>query len=114
MIKNNQNRFGLTERDMKTFQTIFGKYSEVKEVYVFGSRAKGNYKPGSDIDLAVMNDGADTKTIARLLSDFEESSLPIKVDLINFPVLKHNELIEHIKRAGVVFYKLNESKNSLI
>jgi predicted nucleotidyltransferase len=99
------NRFGLTERDMKTFRDIFNKYPEISEVFIFGSRAKGNYKQGSDIDLAVMNNGISDKTIAHLKEEFEESNLPYTVDIINLATLKHSELTEHIHRVGIAFYE---------
>lgn len=105
MINNNRNKYGLTERDMKTLEGIFLKYPEVREVRLFGSRAKGHFKHGSDIDLAVMDKEIDSKTISNLSFDFEESSLPYTVDLINFPILKHQEFIEHIDRIGIVFYE---------
>ncbi len=114
MITNNKNQYGLTNRDMKTVQDIFRKYPDVKEVYLFGSRAKGNYKTGSDIDFAIMNEGVDSKTITKLLADFTESSLPFTVDLINFPTLKHTDLINHINRVGIVFYKIEIEDKKIV
>src|SRR5689334_232599 len=101
----NSSAFGLNERTTNTIVDILSKYHDIKEVYIFGSRAKGNYKPGSDIDLAIMNQGVSPKTITSVLAAFQESSLPYTVDLVNFPALKHDDLIDHIKRVGVMFYK---------
>jgi predicted nucleotidyltransferase len=100
-----ENKFGLTERSMQTVSEIFEKYPVVEVVVVFGSRAMGNYKLGSDLDLAIMNLGVDDKTMMKLKNDFEESSLPISVDIVNFADLKHADFIEHIERVGKVFYK---------
>lgn len=100
-----KNLFGLTDRNILTLHDIFDKYPEVLEVNIFGSRAKGNYKTGSDIDLAIMNQEVNQKTIARILSDCADSSLPFKVDLVAFHSLKTNEFIEHIIRVGKLFYK---------
>ena len=99
-----RNVYGLTKRDMKTIFDIFRKYPDVEIVHLFGSRAIGNYKPGSDIDLAIINDQVSAKTISSITSDFEDSSLPYTVDAVNFPELKNNDLTEHIKRGGVLFY----------
>ncbi len=104
MREPSDSKFGLTERDIITLKTIFKKYPEVKSVYIFGSRAKGNYKPGSDIDLAIMNEAVSARTLSNLNSDFSESSLPYTVDLVNFTSLKHPEFIAHIERVGLVFY----------
>ena len=108
MKKNSRNKYGLTERDMKTIQDIFDKYPDVEEVQICGSRVKGNYKPGSDIDLVVMNVGLAMGTIGKLATDIEESSLPYTVDIVDFTSLKHKEFIDHIERVGVVFYEKKE------
>lgn len=99
------NTFGLSERDMHTLFQIFAKYPEIRTIYIFGSRAKGNFKTGSDIDLAIMNDNIEFTTILRLKNDLEESSLPYKVDLVNFHDIKNPDFIEHIKRVGKLFYQ---------
>ena len=108
---NNRNIYGLTERDMQTLHSILKKYDEIAEVKLFGSRAKGNYKQGSDIDLAVMNEEISSEVISDLASEFEESSLPYTVDLINYPTLRHPAFIEHINRVGVVFYERYKEYN---
>ena len=99
-----QNKFGLTERNIGELYAIFKKYTDVKEVHLFGSRAKGNYTIGSDIDLAVMNTGLQPKTISRILADCAKSSLPVAVDLVDFTSLNNPEFINHIQRVGVLFY----------
>ena len=104
-----KNKFGLTTRDMRAIRSVFEKYPQIVEVHIFGSRAKGNFKLGSDIDLAVMNVGVTDKCIREMLSDFEESSLPYKVDLVNFATIKHPDFIEHIKRVGILLYRKAES-----
>lgn len=104
MQQNVRNKFGLTDRDMATLVSILKKYSEITEVYIFGSRAKGTWQTGSDIDLAIANDTVSFKTLLALKTDFEESTLPYKVDLVHVSQLKTNSLIEHIKRAGILFY----------
>ncbi len=104
MNKKGKNSFGLSDRGMKTLQDIFKKYPDVKNVFVFGSRAKGTYKQGSDIDLAIMNEGVQDMFIRKMKSDFEDSSLPYVVDLVNYPTLKHPELKNHIDRVGVPLF----------
>jgi predicted nucleotidyltransferase len=96
--------FGLSKRSIDTLKAIFQKHTDVKTVYLFGSRAKGNYHEGSDIDLAIMNNGLLPKTIRSLLAECEESSLPVAVDIIAFESLSNDELKEHIQRVGVLFY----------
>jgi predicted nucleotidyltransferase len=100
---------GLSERDMRTITGILRKYPDVRQVCLFGSRAKGTFHAGSDIDLAIMNTGVLESTIRRLQSDFEESSLPWFVDVVDFPSLEHEGLKDHIRRMGVVVYEREES-----
>jgi len=103
-----RNKYGLTERDMKTIQSVFDTFPEVKKVHLFGSRAKGNYRLGSDIDLAIMNQGLNSITLSRLIGKFEESSLPYNIDLVDFTNLTKQEFIDHINRVGVPFYQQGE------
>jgi len=105
MNKKEKNAFGLTDRDIKTLQDIFKKYPDVKNVFIFGSRAKGTYKQGSDIDLTIMNEGVKDTVISKIKSDFEDSSLPYTVDLVGYHTIKHPELKNHIDRVGVPFYE---------
>lgn len=90
---------------MQTIAGIFSGFQQVELVHVFGSRAKGNYKPGSDIDLAVMNGGLDIKTLARLKSQFSDSAIPYTVDLVDYPSLNNPDFIDHIKLVGILFYQ---------
>ncbi len=63
LMNNLSNKFGLTDRDIQTIHDILYKYPEVSLVHIFGSRAKGTSKPGSDIDLAIMNKGTSSNTL---------------------------------------------------
>jgi predicted nucleotidyltransferase len=101
----NKNAFGLSDRDMKTIATIFQRYPEAQIVFIFGSRAKGTYKLGSDIDLAIMNEGVNDTLVSKLKSDFEDSSLPYRVDLVNFHATDRSDLKDHIQRVGKLFYE---------
>ena len=97
--------YGLSDRDIQTLFEILVKYPEVEEVHVFGSRAKGNFHKGSDIDLVIMNKDVSAKLIQRLLSDFKESTLPYFVDVINYQTTKHSQLKEHIDKVGRLLYR---------
>ncbi len=104
-MSNFSNKYGLTDRDIQTINDILHKYPEVLLVHIFGSRAKGTSKPGSDIDLSIMNRGTNSNTLHKLKNDFEESSLPYKVDLVDFHTLTNPYFAEHIKRVGIIFYQ---------
>lgn len=103
---------GLSERSIRTIKEILEKYSDVREVVLFGSRAKGTFHAGSDVDLAVMNPGISEKTISRILSELEESSLPVRVDLVDFNSIANGAFIDHIRRIGILFYKKDGAAGS--
>ncbi|NBC27756.1 MAG: nucleotidyltransferase domain-containing protein [Bacteroidetes bacterium] len=105
-----RNRYGLTDRDMKTIRSILRSYPEIHSVHLFGSRAKGNHRLGSDVDLAIMNNGVSDKIIAKLRDQFKESTLPYRIDLVDFNQLENKEFIEHIEQFGVPFYTADEEE----
>jgi|AntRauTorckE6833_2_1112554.scaffolds.fasta_scaffold00789_5 predicted nucleotidyltransferase len=96
--------YGLTDRDLQTITDIFTRYPQIKTVQLFGSRAKGTFHPGSDIDLAIMNKDVPQKIMLQLKSEFSESSLPYFVDLVYYPEIESDALREHIERVGVLIY----------
>ncbi len=104
-MEKHRNNYGLTERDMKTLHEIFQRHASIKEVKLFGSRAKGNFKPGSDIDLAVMNNEVRENELLRVRAEMDESTLPYRIDLVNYNALARNEFIDHINRVGIIFFK---------
>ena len=98
-------KFGLQQRDVEMMTHVFKQHPAVKQVILFGSRAKGNYKPGSDIDLAVKGENVTPSiisTISYLLN--EEYALPYYFDVIHYEKIKEPNLVEHIDRAGKVLY----------
>ncbi|MCB1159131.1 MAG: nucleotidyltransferase domain-containing protein [Leptospiraceae bacterium] len=99
--------FGLKPRDHQTIIEILGKYPEIQEVKLFGSRAKGNFKPGSDIDLSITTDFDDDNLALKLSVDFEESSLPYNVDLVFYRSISNQAVKEHIDRVGVLIFSKN-------
>ncbi|MDA9231017.1 nucleotidyltransferase domain-containing protein [Rickettsiales bacterium] len=96
--------FGLSESNIKIILEILRKYQLIEKVVIYGSRAKGNYKDGSDIDLVIFGDNLDNY-LSKISSDFDDSLLPYKIDLSIFSDINNESLRDHIKRVGKVFYK---------
>jgi len=71
---------------------------------IFGSRAKGNYKDGSDIDIAIKGENLKLDDILALKVKLDDLDLPYNIDLINYADIKEPDLTEHIDRVGVEFY----------
>jgi predicted nucleotidyltransferase len=98
---------GLTEKTTARIRAILSKHPEVKKVILYGSRAKGNYKAGSDIDLTLLGADLTQKILGQIQSELDEDLLPYRFDLSIFSQLSHSSLIDHIQRMGVVFYENN-------
>lgn len=77
----------------------------VDRTVLYGSRAKGNYKPGSDIDLTLYGTGLTSALCATISEALDDLLLPYTIDLSVFAELKHPELEAHIQRVGVVFFE---------
>lgn len=99
------NNFGLPQRTLDEMHAIFAKHGKVEKVVVYGSRAMGNYRPGSDIDLTMFGKDLTYTDLIRISGDLDDSSIPYLVDLSIFDQLNHAELKDHIQRVGKVFYR---------
>jgi predicted nucleotidyltransferase len=100
------NPFGIYEKSFELIIQVFNRFPEIEEVIIYGSRAKGNYKKGSDIDLAIKGTDCSIQ-IAFKLSGYLNDVLPIpyKVDVANYNTITNPELKSHIDRVGKIFYK---------
>jgi len=97
--------FGLRDGDLDNIIATIQQFCEIEKAAIFGSRAKGNYKPGSDLDIAIWGDDISFSTISRLHAILEEESpMPYFFDIVDYSHLNHEELKSHIDRAGIVFF----------
>ena len=95
---------GLPEEVIRKIKTVFGSFPQVKQVLIYGSRAKGNWRTGSDIDLTIKGDRIDLHTLNKISATLEELHTPYTFDLSVFEDLENPDLIEHIERVGKAFY----------
>jgi predicted nucleotidyltransferase len=98
-------RFGLEENVIEQVNNIFARYLPVKQVIIYGSRAKGNYKTGSDIDLVLKGEGLNLSMIHKIELEIDDLFLPYTFDITIFDQISNFDLVEHINRVGLVFYK---------
>jgi len=96
--------FGLNTGDEEFIVSAIRNYADVDEALVFGSRAMGNYKPTSDIDIALK--GALSVGTVSGLSDFLNNASPFAntVDVIAYDAISNAELKKHIDRYGKRLY----------
>lgn len=97
--------FGLSDATLATVRGILDRYPAVEQAILYGSRAKGNYKNGSDIDLTLIGAGLDFDTLGSIAGDLDDSDIPYKVDLSILANITNPNLVEHIQRVGIVFYE---------
>jgi len=97
--------YGLKQRDIDYLITALKQFAEIEKAIIFGSRAKGNYKPASDLDIVVKGEKIADNTILKLLDLLEEElPLPYFIDVLHYEKINNKELKEHIDRMGKVFY----------
>ena len=97
--------FGLPLATLNTIRGILAEVPAVKKAVIYGSRAKGTHRPGSDIDLTLFGEALDLDTLGHMATRLEESPIPYQVDLSIFELIDHAGLREHIERVGQVFYQ---------
>lgn len=98
-------KFGLSETVIKELQDVFKKHANIKRVLIFGSRSKGNYRAGSDIDLAVIGNDIDYNLLLDINCEIDDLELLYSVDLIDYNKKIGTAIGDHIDRVGQVFYE---------
>lgn len=97
--------FGLPQTTIRIIRDILAKVPAVDKAVIYGSRAKGNNRPGSDIDLTLFGRDLDLDMLGKIATDLDELPIPYQVDLSLFDRIDHVGLREHIERVGQVFYQ---------
>ncbi len=102
-------KYGLKESTIEKIREIFTRYPQVEKAVLYGSRAKGNYQNGSDIDLT-MDGGADLtmNVLYRIMDDIDDLYMPYSFDLSILKDIRDQDVLDHIRRIGVVFYEKKE------
>jgi predicted nucleotidyltransferase len=91
---------GIEEPYSKQILDLFKKLPKNTEAILFGSRAKGNFREGSDIDIALKGDSADLNLRDSLLMQYESLDLPWKLDIAVYDQITESALRDHIDRVG--------------
>jgi len=101
-------RFGLPETTVEKIGGVLAKHPEVDSAILYGSRAKGNYKLGSDIDLTLVGSGLVYRDLLNIMDELDDLLLPYTIDLSILEMIDHAGLREHIERVGQEFYRRQE------
>ncbi|MFO0320712.1 MAG: nucleotidyltransferase domain-containing protein, partial [Neisseriaceae bacterium] len=100
--------FVLSDKTIKLIQIVFAKYPQFNKVVIYGSRAKCNYKNGSDIDLTMYGSDIPHRLLLTLLIELDDLMLPYTIDLSIFSNIDNVNLKEHINKVGKTFYSCNK------
>lgn len=94
-------RFGLTNSSYEKIKEVINKYKDYT-FKVYGSRARGDFKNNSDIDIAVEGKVNKAKQI-EIMNHFDLLDIPYMIDLVFICELEKEELLESIRRDGVIY-----------
>lgn len=98
--------YGLDDEIIRQLKGIFARYENIERVVIYGSRAKGNYRKGSDIDLTLQGEGLTLgNSVYPVMDEIEELMLPYTFDISVYSQIDNEGLLDHIKRVGKVFYE---------
>ena len=98
-------KFGLKPKIIEDIKNILKKYPEVEKAVIFGSRARGNYRKGSDIDITLFGDKLTNSINTKIFYEIDNLYLIYNIDLINFNTLsEEDKLRQNILDEGVEIY----------
>lgn len=103
-------RFGLRPHIIDQMNGVFAQFPQIGQVILYGSRAKGNFKRGSDIDLCLVGQDLSMSTLLNIDTALDDLLLPYKIDLSIRDHIDNTELLSHIERVGTLFYRRHKEE----
>lgn len=100
--------YGFTDNERKWMNDIFASIPHIEKVILYGSRAKGNFREFSDVDITLLGDELTHDDLLELYDKLYDSDLPYNYDVSIFSKLEDKDFIEHIKRVGKFIYSREE------
>lgn len=98
-------QYGLKPDTVFRIKGILAAHPEIEQAILYGSRAKGNYHAASDIDLCLVGKALTLTQLLRIENELDDLLLPFKIDLSLFHTLDNPELVDHVRRVGVLLYQ---------
>ncbi|ABQ25338.1 nucleotidyltransferase domain-containing protein [Geotalea uraniireducens] len=102
---NEKLKYGLKQTTIEKINGVFAAHPQIEQVILYGSRAKGNYRNGSDIDLTIRGKGVTLSQLLKIETELDDLLLPYKIDLSLLHQIDDPGFIDHIQRVGIVFYE---------
>lgn len=104
-MKKGPRKYGILETDMINIISVLSTNPKTEKVVLFGSRAVGNFGPGSDIDISWVGEDLELGDVVEAGLKYDKLFLPYKLDLVIYRQIKEKALIEHIERVGIGLYE---------
>ncbi len=101
-------QYGLTGKQLNEILDIITANPAVEEAILFGSRAKGNYRNGSDVDIALKGENLTLTDVLHIDNQLDDTYLPYTFDIILYRHINDPDVIEHINRVGIDILKKAE------
>ena len=92
--------YGLTTKQLESINSIFQRFPEIESAVIYGSRAKGNFKNASDIDITIKGRQLDLGVLSRVDIALDDLLLPYKFDISIYHQIDNPGLLDHIERIG--------------
>jgi len=96
---------GLSPKTIHALEGVFKQFDAIGKVVLYGSRALGTHKPGSDIDLALFGSEITPDLIASIAILIDDLLLPYTLDLTAYALIGNDALREHIDRVGIELFQ---------
>jgi len=103
--------YGLTQQEFESILNVFRQHPEVEKAVLFGSRAMQNFRPGSDVDIAIYGDQMSFNDFLSLKNNIDDLEILQEIDLVIFESIDSADLKDHILRVGVCIYNRKSEFN---
>lgn len=105
-------KYGIKEEQWDMLCNIFANNPKIEKVILYGSRAKGTYKPFSDVDITLVGNDLSTTDLADTMNAIDDLLLPYMFDVSLYHKLKSPELLDHISRRGIAVYNREQQNGT--
>jgi predicted nucleotidyltransferase len=97
-----QTIYGLNIKTIENIKAVLLSFPDVQKALLYGSRAKGNFKIGSDIDISLVGEKLNLKILNKISDSLDNLFLPQKFDLSIYHQIENQDLLDHIQRNGII------------
>jgi predicted nucleotidyltransferase len=98
-------RHGIPKETLDQINGVLARFPEVNRAILFGSRAKGTHRRGSDIDLALVGDGLDWRTVGRIDTALDDLPTPYGFSLVIVNERLDPAVAAHVRRVGIPLFQ---------